>query len=185
MVSGILTWLLSADTSAFHDGKRIRHPLQSPPPDIRVSIIGSKLARRIPYILMMRDIKFGNGTDSVGWGGRRVSFVESSLIETSITVPAVNAAFYACARGTTVSRCHRPLFFWRQGIHFNYELGRPLLVSTDLISTRISAVRNLRHVPFTLRAISFHYFCLLEYGCSKWKKLEFAFSYIIFYESKI
>lgn len=78
--------------------------------------------------IMMRDIKFGNGTGSVGV----VKGTESSLIETSITVPIVNAAFYVCVRGTIVSCCHRLLLFSYQGIHFNYKLDRLLLVSTDL-----------------------------------------------------
>jgi len=86
------------------------------------------------------------------------SSTESSLIETSITVPAVNAAFYACAPRTIVSRCHRPLLFSKR-IHSNYELGRFLLVSTDLISRRISGVWNL-WCPIHTPAISFHYFLL-------------------------
>lgn len=42
----------------------------------------------------------------------------------------------------------------RQGIDFNYALGRPLLVLADLISTCVPAARGLLRVPSVPRSIS-------------------------------
>lgn len=121
---------------------------------------------------MMRDIKFGNGTDSVGDGGR-VSFVDRqcSLIETSITVPAVNATFYACARGgTIVSRCRSAatLLAPRNSFRFESPAGcRSFRLVSNIGAKSPRPLRNSVPSP-----------CLPEYGSTPFEKIEIYF-YII------
>lgn len=97
------------------------------------------------------------------------SSTESSLIETSITVPAVNAAFYAYARGTTVSRCHRLLLFWRK--EFILITSSADCCSFWPIWYRHAYQRcEICDTSLSPRAISFHCFCIfLENSCSKWE----------------
>lgn len=103
------------------------------------------------------------------------SSTASSLIETSITVPAVNAAFYACARAA------RPYLVAIGRYSFGAKEFIPITSSAgccsfqiDLTSTRVSAARDLRHVPFTPRAIFFHYSSVyLRLILLKKRKLEF------------
>lgn len=56
------------------------------------------------------------------------SSTESSLIETSITVPAVNAAFYACARHDCISLPSAAILFTSRNL---FQLARPAATRFD------------------------------------------------------
>lgn len=84
----------------------------------------------------------------VGDGGR-VSFVDrqSSLIETSITVPAVNATFYACARGARSYLVAIGRYSFSAKEFISIRKARPVAARFD--RSNIDA-KSPRHVPFVI-----------------------------------
>lgn len=85
-----------------------------------------------------------------GWGRGLIEgspSTESSLIKTSITVPAVNAAFYASARSYLVA-VGRYSFSTKEFISITSPVGCRSFRSN--IDTRINGTKSLRHVPLAI-----------------------------------